>query len=198
MKKYTSVEAYIESHEERREALELLRKIMLSTSMDETMKWGAPVYTIDKKNVIGLGAFKSYVGIWFYQGVFLTDPKQVLVNAQEDKTRGLRQWRFEGLDDIDSNLVKLYVEEAIFNQKQGKEIKIVKSVSKTLIIPEILKKALSEDAILSEKFEAFTFFKQKEFTEYIDSAKRETTQEKRVAKIIPMILVGIGLNDKYR
>lgn len=198
MKNHRTVESYIESHEEWTEELQLLRSIMLSTSLEETIKWGFPVYMVDKKNVIGLGAFKSYIGIWFYQGVFLLDHHKVLINAQEDKTRGLRQWRFNTVKEIDSNLVKLYVEEAIQNQKQGKEIKVIKTDSKDLVIPDMLKNAMSQDSILADKFEALTFFKQKEFTEYLDSAKREATQERRLVKIIPMILSGIGLHDKYR
>jgi len=51
---------------------------------------------------------------------------------------------------------------------------------------------------LSAAFELMTQFKQREFCEYIDTAKREKTKHDRVNKIIPMILRGEGLGDKYR
>ncbi|WP_378173277.1 DUF1801 domain-containing protein [Aquimarina sp. SS2-1] len=127
MEKNKSVEEFISKKSEWKESLELLRSIMLSTEMKETIKWGAPVYTIGGKNVIGLGAFKSYVGVWFYQGVFLKDAHNKLINAQEGKTRGLRQWRFNNISEIDRDLVLKYVQEAIQNQKDGKEITIKKS-----------------------------------------------------------------------
>ncbi|WP_325262934.1 YdeI/OmpD-associated family protein, partial [Flavobacterium sp.] len=44
----------------------------------------------------------------------------------------------------------------------------------------------------------FSPYKQKEFIEYIESAKREETKLTRIEKIKPMILDNIGLNDKYR
>lgn len=34
--------------------------------------------------------------------------------------------------------------------------------------------------------------------EYIETAKREATVKSRLEKIKPMILKGIGLNDKYK
>ncbi len=70
--------------------------------MKETIKWGAPVYTLDYKNIVGLGAFKSYVGLWFFQGALLNDEKKKLINAQEDKTKALRQWRFNSVKKIEA------------------------------------------------------------------------------------------------
>ncbi|WP_106794345.1 YdeI family protein [Aquimarina sp. Aq78] len=196
MQKNKSVEEFISKKEEWKEALEILRSIMLTTEMEETIKWGIPVYTINGKNVIGIGAFKSYVGIWFYQGVFLEDKAKKLLNAQEGKTKGLRQWRFNTTDDIDEKLIFQYVKEAIRNQKEGKEIKPERS--KTIEIPYELLTALSVNDNLKKSFEQLTPFKQKEYAEYIATAKREATRISRLEKISPLIIDGIGLNDKYR
>ncbi len=65
-----TVEKFIVKKTEWKKALELLRSIILSTEMNESIKWGIPVYSIHEKNVLGIAAFKAYVGIWFYQGVF--------------------------------------------------------------------------------------------------------------------------------
>ena len=51
---------------------------------------------------------------------------------------------------------------------------------------------------LATIFESLTLTKKREFTEYISSAKRDDTKQKRLEKIIPMILNNIGLNDKYK
>ncbi len=196
MEKNKSVEEFISKKGEWKEALEKLRSIMLSTDFKETVKWGVPVYTINEKNVVGIGAFKSYVGIWFYQGVFLKDNHKKLINAQEGKTKGLRQWRFNSVDEIDKTLVLQYINEAIQNQKDGKEIKPEKS--KDVEVPLELKNALQSNDHLKESLEGLTPFKRKEYIEYITTAKRETTRLSRLEKIIPMILDGVGLNDKYR
>ncbi|MFY0643069.1 MAG: YdeI/OmpD-associated family protein [Bacteroidia bacterium] len=190
-----SIPEYFDSNPEWKAELEYLRNLTLSTEMVETLKWGIPTYTINGKNVVSIGAFKSYVGLWFFQGVFLSDYANVLINAQEGTTKGLRQWRFESIEHMDASLILSYLEEAIQNQKDGKEIKIER---KKVAIPEILQKQLEADVELKKAFEKFTAGKQREFNEYLNSAKREETKLKRLDKIIPMVLNGIGLNDKYR
>ena len=52
MKMAKSVEEYIENQEKFGKSLNRLRKIMLSTEMIETVKWGMPTYTIKNKNVL--------------------------------------------------------------------------------------------------------------------------------------------------
>ena len=89
----------------------------------------------------------------------------------------------------------MYVIEAIENQQQGKEIK---SKKKPLIIPELLQKAMNENQELKEKYEAFTLGKKRDYADYISEAKREATKQSRLEKIIPMILSGLGLYDKYK
>ncbi|MDJ0646513.1 MAG: YdeI/OmpD-associated family protein [Flavobacteriaceae bacterium] len=195
MKMAKSVEEYIESQEKYGKSLELLREILCETELEETVKWGIPTYTINKKNVVGIGAFKTHFGLWFFNGVFLSDPHNCLINAQEGKTKGMRQMRFTSNDDIDRSIVLDYTLEAIENQKKGLEIKPEK---KPLIIPEELEKVFNENKELAAIFESLTLTKRREFAEHVASAKREETRQKRLEKIIPMILNNIGLNDKYR
>ncbi|NAS29780.1 hypothetical protein GTQ40_02245 [Flavobacteriaceae bacterium R38] len=196
MKSYATVDDFINAHSERKRELNILRNLLLETELEEAIKWGAPVYTINNKNVVGLGAFKTYVGLWFFQGALLKDKNNVLINAQDGKTVAMRQWRFESLDDIDKKLVNSYVLEAIDNQKQGKGIKPVKN--KPLIIPGELAEVFDKNKDLKLSFEKFGLSKKREFAEYIATAKQERTKIKRLEKIIPMIENGIGLNDKYR
>lgn len=132
----------------------------------------------------------------FFQGAFLSDPEHKLVNAQEGKTKALRQLRFADSEEIDYNLVKAYVEEAIQNQKTGKEIK--PDQKKPLIIPDELKVKFEVDEALKICFDEFTLTKKREFADYISEAKREETKLKRLEKIIQMIKEGIGLNDMYK
>lgn len=196
MKKVHSVEEYIEVNSHFEKELTLLREIILKTELEETLKWSAPVYALEGKNVVGLGAFKNHFGIWFFNGVFLKDEKKLLVNAQE-KTKGLRQMRFESINDIDKAAVLAYVKEAIENQKLGKELKPERK-GKAIAIPNELKTLLKTNANLNTSFKTLTPGKQREYCEYIDTAKRAETKQSRLEKISPMILQGIGLHDKYK
>lgn len=177
------------------EELLLLKSIIDKTELIETTKWGGPVFVYEKKNVIGLGGFKDYFAIWFFNGVFLKDDKKKLINAQEDKTKSLRQWRFTSKEEVNEKEVLDYILEAIENEKQGK---IIKPVKKEAIISELLEKEMSQNPALAEAFQKFSPYKQYEFLEYIETAKQEKTKLSRIEKIIPMILKNVGLNDKYR
>lgn len=99
------------------EELNQLRAILLSTELKETIKWGMPTYTLNGINVVGMGAFKSYFGLWFFNGVLLEDQGNQLINAQEGKTKSLRQWRFQSKDEINPSLISEYLAEAIQIQK---------------------------------------------------------------------------------
>lgn len=177
------------------EELIRLKEIIAKSELIETTKWGIPVYTYKGKNVVGIAGFKSYFGLWFYNGVFLKDESNKLVNANEEKTKSLRQWRFYSSEEIDESLILKYIKEAIEVEKKGLKIEPQK---KKMNVPNLLKNAFNEDIDLKNAFNQLTPFKQKEFCEYITSAKRETTKQSRLEKIIPLIRDGVGLNDKYR
>jgi len=196
MQRSKSVDDYIKKHPEWKDALMKLRKVLVATELEETIKWGAPCYAIDGKNVVGLAAFSEYAGLWFHQGVFLKDADKVLINAQEGKTKGLRQWRLSTAKEIKVTKVKAYVLEAIENQKKGKAVKVERN--RALVLPSELKAAINKRAKTMKAFGALTPGKQREYADHIASAKRAETKATRIAKIVPMIEVGIGLNDKYR
>jgi len=177
------------------EELLFLKSIIDKTELEESIKWGGPIYVYNKKNVIGIGGFKNYFAIWFLNGVFLKDEKKRLINAQEDKTKSMRQWRFTSKGDVNEKEVLEYILEAIENEKQGK---IIKPSKKEAIVSELLQKEMDQNPALNEAFQKFSPYKQYEFLEYIETAKQEKTKLTRIEKVIPMILGNVGLNDKYR
>ena len=195
MKRFKTADAYFEQDHIFNKGINLLRDIARKTEFVETVKWGGPVYTIDNKNVMMIAAFKQHYGLWFFNGAFLSDPKGVLESAQE-KTKGMRHWKFREDDEIDQTAVLAYMEEAIANQKKG--MSVAPTRRKTVEIPEILQQALDSNPQLKEQFTAFTPGKQREFCEHIGSAKQEKTRQSRLEKSLPLIAEGIGLNDKYR
>lgn len=195
MDKSKTVEEYFIKHSEWKEILTTLRKLLVSTPLTETIKWGAPIYTIEDKNVIGLGAFKNHVALWFFNGALLKDPHNMLINAQEGKTQAMRQLRFEKETHINIQYVSDYVNEAINNQHQGKTVKITK---KPLVIPDELNELFTNEPSLKHAYNQLSLSKQREFAEHISSAKQKKTKQSRLSKIIPMIRERIGLHDKYK
>lgn len=191
-----NVDQYIVNHPNWEEELKQLREIVNSTGLEETVKWGGPVYTLEGKNVIGIGAFKNHCALWFFQGALLKDNTDLLVNAQEGKTKALRQIRFEKGEKLPLKELKKYIKEAIRNQKEGKELK--PDTNKSTDIPIELETAFQQDRALKKAFKDLSPGKQREYCQHVSEAKRETTKTKRLEKIIPMIKAGVGLNDKYK
>lgn len=191
-----AIENYFQKVSHWEKELRLLRSWLQETELVETVKWGAPTYTINGKNVVGFSGFKNHFGLWFFQGVFLKDEKGLLINAQEGKTKGLRQMRFTAMKQLERSTILAYVEEAIENQKANKEIKVERT--KSVNVPPELANALANNKSLSKDFDALSLGKRKEYAEYIASAKQEKTKLSRLEKITPMIQNGVGLNDKYK
>ena len=126
----------------------------------------------------------------------MEDKAKVLISANEEKTKALRQWRFQSIKDLDVKLIEQYITEAIQIAKDGKEFIEVKVPPQE---PQgILKDALDMDLDLKDAFFALTPGRRKDYMEFIDDAKQEKTKVTRLEKIKPMILQGKGLNDKYK
>lgn len=196
MKFPSAIEQYIDAKQHWRGELMFLRALLLETSLEETIKWGAPVYCKDGKNIVGISAFKNYVGLWFFQGGLLEDKEKRLINAQEGKTKALRQWRFKFIDELmkDKVLIQSYIQEAIANHDAGKAIKPSRSkTKKPLIIPPRLEAALQGNETLKNSFDTLSLTNRRTFADYISEAKRDSTKERRLKKIIPLILEGRGL-----
>lgn len=173
-----------------------LRKLALAMGLDEEMKWGMPCYTHAGKNVVGIGSFKSYFGLWFYQGALLEDPDGVLHNAQAGKTKAMRQWRMQAARDARPAAIRRYLQEAIRLAEAGREIPVARSGEFTL--PDELAAALKASSKTRSAFEELSPGRQREYASFVAEAKREDTRRRRVDKILPMILRGVGLNDRYR
>lgn len=191
-----TVDEYFAKHKNWTTELEALREMILSTGLKETIKWSAPVYTVNGKNVVGLGAFKNHYGLWFFQGALLEENTRLLENAQEGKTKALRQIRFHKGDPVPLPELKKYVLEAKKNEEQGRKIRPEKH--KPIEIPEKLSSAFKNDRELEAAFQQLRPGCQREYCQYIDEARQEKTKERRLEKIKPMILEKKGLNDKYK
>ena len=97
--------------------LEQLRQIILQAELIETVKWGGPVFTHKGKNILAIAGFKNFFTLWFFKGAQLKDTNNVLLNAQEGKTKLMRQWRFTAEEQIDKDLILQYIQEAIEIEK---------------------------------------------------------------------------------
>jgi len=198
MDKSAKIDHYFSEDHHFKVAIGVLRDLALKTKMQETYKWRLPTYTLADRNVMAIGKFKKHFGIWFFNGVFLSDPYNVLENAQEGKTQSMRHWKFYNLEEIDKDKVLDYMHEALENQKKGLKLIPNKIEPIEVLVPELLQRALSGNKVAKKAFQELSPYNQKEYSKYITSAKQEKTKLSRLEKILPMISSGAGLNDRYR
>jgi hypothetical protein len=62
--------------------------------LDESWKWGTPVWSAGKANVVGLAAFKEHVKVNFFRGAHLDDSAGLFnagLDARDSRSIDLRQ-----------------------------------------------------------------------------------------------------------
>ena len=191
-----SADAFFASEQPFAEELRALRKILLASGFDESIKWGRPSYAFLGRTLVGLAAFRQHFALWFHQGALLADKAGVLSNAQEGKTQAMRHWRMTSARDIKPALIRTYLEEVKSHEKAGARV-AMKPPARVAPPPELVA-AIADNRRAKASFEALSPAMQREYSLYVAEAKQAATKQRRIDKILPMIVAGHGLNDKYR
>lgn len=90
-----TVETYIENASESTQPIIIhLRELIHSVSPDfkESIKWNAPNFGINEKNILSIMAFKKHVNFVFYQGKELSDTYGILENiGEKSNMKGIKK-----------------------------------------------------------------------------------------------------------
>jgi uncharacterized protein YdeI (YjbR/CyaY-like superfamily) len=188
------VDAYLKRQEKWRSELTKRRQILLGTGLTEELKWGHPCYTVDGKNVALIHGFKDYCAVLFHKGALLADPKGVLVQ-QTKNVQSARQIRFTSVAEVTKleKTLKAYVREATEIERAGLKVPFKKT--EDFELPVELATELAANAKLKAAFAALTPGRQRAYIFHFSQPKLPKTRADRVAKHIPRILKGLGLND---
>jgi uncharacterized protein YdeI (YjbR/CyaY-like superfamily) len=171
-----------------------LRQLCLASGLNEELKWGQACYDLDGRNVVLIHGFKDYCALLFMKGVLLKDPKGILIQ-QTKNVQSARQIRFASLAGINKQkaAIKAYIAEAIAVEKSGAKVQM-KSAAQ-FDAPQEFQEQLDDDPKLAEAFHALTPGRQKGYLLHFGGAKQSATRTARVAKHVPRILRGLGLDD---
>ena len=188
------VDSFLKRQDKWRAEFEALRAIFLGSGLTEDLKWGQPCYALDGKNVALIHGFKEYCAILFHKGALLKDPKGVLIQ-QTKNVQAARQIRFTSALEVTklAKTVKAYVREAIEIERAGLKVKFKKA--EEFERPEEFESKLAASARLRAAFGALTPGRQRGYLLHFSQPKLSTTRAARVAKQIPRILEGLGLDD---
>lgn len=175
-----------------------VHEIVLETvpKVAEAIKWGAPSYEYNGLMMSTL-KFKKFAAVWFHKGAFFDDPKNLL-EASSDDTKYMRKYILRSIDELDEDGLKGLIREAIRYQESDAELVVPNKSVKEELYSDLLEEALSKDSKAKAEFEYFTDYKKKEFIEYIETAKRDTTKQRRLKKSMDLIRKGVGLNEMYK
>ncbi len=187
------VDGYLRKEKRWQPEFEKLRQLCVDTELTEEMKWGHPCYTLNTKNVVLIHGFKEYCALLFFKGALLKDPQKILVRI--GKMQASRQVRFTAARDIAKlkTALRAYIHEAIEVEKSGKKVRLKKTAD--FAVPEEFQSKLDASVKLKTAFEALTPGRQRAYLFHFSAAKQSKTRESRVAKCVPQILKGKGLND---
>jgi uncharacterized protein YdeI (YjbR/CyaY-like superfamily) len=171
-----------------------LRRLCVAAGLNEELKWGQACYDLDGGNVVLIHGFRDYCALLFMKGALLTDRARILIQ-QTKNVQAARQIRFASLADINRKkaTVKAYLREAIAVEKSG--VKVQMKSAAQFDVPEEFLKRLDDDAKLAEAFHSLTPGRQKGYLLHFAGAKQSATRVARVAKHVPRILKGLGLDD---
>jgi uncharacterized protein YdeI (YjbR/CyaY-like superfamily) len=189
------VDAFMERTKSWKDEFTLLRDILQGSGLEEELKWGQPCYTLDGRNVVLMHGFKEYCALLFFKGALLKDPKGILVQ-QTENVQSARQLRFTDAAQITKlkATIKSYVAEAVKVEQSGEKIEFKKTSEFSM--PEEFQRALDGNSALRNAFEELTPGRQRGYLLHFSSAKQAKTRESRIEKCTPLILDGLGLDDR--
>jgi uncharacterized protein YdeI (YjbR/CyaY-like superfamily) len=179
-----------------RDEIVRLRSILLACGLTEQLKWGKPTYTDDAgANIVLIMPLKETCALLFTKGALLKDPKGILVQPGEN-SQSARQMRFTSVAQIGKleKTLKSYVKQAVDVEKAGLKVQFKKSTD--LVYPKEFQDKLDRNTALREAFHQLTPGRQRQYHMHFTGAKLAATRESRVDKAIPLILDGLGLNDR--
>ncbi len=150
---------------------------------EEVVKWGVPYFAVNGKNAVGIASFKKHAS--------------VIICSEEREGGGMGNFgKLTSMDELpDDEQLK-----ASFRLSAGsvQSPKTSKPKPKpALETPVDLAKAIAETFGAQAVFDGFTDAQRRDYIEWIVSAKREATREKRVAEAARWIGEGKRRNWKY-
>lgn len=191
---HPKVEAFLENAKAWQAEMTALCDILRGCGLEEDLKWGAPCYRFEGKNIVLVNGFKPHAVLVFPQGALMDDPSRLLVIPGEN-SRSARQVRFTDLESVRQHEVAIcaLVREAGRVSASGETV--APQAPEEVPVPEELTAAFEKEPALKAAFEALTPGRRKAYLQHFGDSAQAKTRTGRVEKARERILCGKGLND---
>jgi uncharacterized protein YdeI (YjbR/CyaY-like superfamily) len=189
----SDVDKFLKKSKLWRNEIAKLRAIMLKTGLEESYKWNLPCYGSNGGNVAIIQPFKRCLGMMFFKGALLKDPKGVLIDNGPNSQAG-RRFEFTSVDEIAklAPVIRAYVKEAVALEKSGQKVKFKK---KPQPVPKELKETFAKKPKFKKAFASLTPGRQRAYILHFSSAKQSATRLARIEKCVQRVLEGKGLAE---
>jgi uncharacterized protein YdeI (YjbR/CyaY-like superfamily) len=195
--KDSRIDAYIaKSADFAQPILAYLREVVHSAcpEVEETLKWSSPHFMYKTRMLCAMAAFKQHVTFGFWLGKLVTD---VSANGTAMGQFG----RITKIADLPSKkaLIALLMKAMALNEAGAKSPTRAKGTPPRppSAVPDDLAAALLKNAKARKTFEAFSPSQRREYIEWINEAKRETTRVQRLATTLEWLAQAKPRNWKY-
>jgi uncharacterized protein YdeI (YjbR/CyaY-like superfamily) len=159
---------------------------------EETIKWGAPGFTVDGKILLMMAAFKAHAALNFWRGQE--------IGAGKPKAGAMGQFgRLESADDLppDSELDALIREGAELAKTAPAPRKVKHEPKPPPLLHPEFEAALKANPRAKEVLDGFPPSAQREYLEWIAEAKQDSTRTKRIATAVEWLSEGKRRMWKY-
>ncbi len=192
------VDAYIAKAEPfARPILERIRKSFHKGCPEivEQIKWKHPSF--EHNGIIGgMASHKAHVSLWFHRGAEVDDPDGIFDGMGEKQMAGARA---EKLSDLPTQRVLAsYVKRAAkLNEGPSRLAKKPVPRKPAPKIPAVVKAALAKNKKARTFYESLPPGAKRDYVEWVTTAKREATRDKRLATMVVWLSEGKRRNWKY-
>lgn len=198
------VDAYIDkSADFARPVLNHLRELVHTAcpEVEEAWKWSFPNFMYKDAILCSMAAFKAHCVFGFWKAALMEDTDNVLELADRAAMGNLG--KITSMKDLPKDLVlKKYVKAAMKLNEQG--IKLPSKAKTTAkaraewSTPDYFVRALKMNKVAERVYNEFSYSKQKEYVDWFEEAKTDTTRKKRIAQALEWIAEGKTRNWKYQ
>lgn len=171
-----------------------LRELILQSNnkIIEDWKWRIPIFQLNDM-VCGFAGFKKHVTLTFFNGAAIEDTFNLF--SDDCAAKNNRSIKFTSIDDFNAKTLKFYLTKAFLLSEKGIE---KSNIKEKIEIPKLLKNALSKNKTAKENFENMAYTYRKEYALHIANAKRETTKQSRLKKVIFNLENNIKMHEQYK
>ena len=175
--------------------LTALRALARQSGLQETLKWGKPCYGYNGANVAILYSFKESAALGFFKGALLHGPAELLA-APGENSQAMRMARFTTAQAVEqaSEALSALLRDAIALEQAGIDVPFAPAAAQPM--PQELTDRLAADAVLRTAFEALTPGRRRSYALYLGQAKQSATRLARLERCVPLILEGLGPNER--